>query len=355
MESTGNTQIVDSSANSPSLENKDESNGAKSVKKDDHIKRPMNSFMVWSRLKRQRLAQENPKMHNSEISRRLGLEWKQLTEEQKRPFVDEAKRIRAEHMREHPDYKYKPRRRNKSAMKVNEKRPERTMLLVSPGGTIPSFDPTKLGISGVTTANNNVFNYPMSSFLQSFMNGDANGRPLFSLGFPMMTPTMTDVNGQSSTLSTLQTTASASSVTETDAKGKQAANPSDSSSTMTRAGYPAFMYNPFPTFPYFGINGNVPQGIPQYGQQQQFPGYIAVKQEQKDEPESEHAGVSNHVKAIMENRGSPQGQDVKNNGHSVQMPKKSDKYAINLQLNPAHSSEQSKDNGTREPEAGVQV
>jgi len=59
-------------------------------------------------------------MHNSEISKRLGAEWKLLSEDQKRPYIDEAKRLRAVHMKEHPDYKYRPRRKTKTLLKKDK-------------------------------------------------------------------------------------------------------------------------------------------------------------------------------------------------------------------------------------------
>ena len=81
----------------------------------NHIKRPMNAFMVWSQLERRKIIAAIPDKHNAEISKELGRRWKNLPDELRQPYIDEAEKLRVLHQKEYPDYKYKPKKKAKAA------------------------------------------------------------------------------------------------------------------------------------------------------------------------------------------------------------------------------------------------
>ncbi|XP_056632330.1 transcription factor Sox-11-like isoform X2 [Diorhabda sublineata] len=72
----------------------------------------MNAFMVWSQIERRKICEVSPDMHNAEISKKLGRRWKQLNDEERQPFIEEAERLRQLHQKEYPDYKYRPRKKS---------------------------------------------------------------------------------------------------------------------------------------------------------------------------------------------------------------------------------------------------
>ena len=108
----------------------------------NHIKRPMNAFILWSQIERRKILSGDctgyggSTIHNAEISKMLGRRWKtELTDSDRAPFIREAERLRVVHMREYPDYKYRPRSRktnssNSSSAKSSPTNASSPILLV---------------------------------------------------------------------------------------------------------------------------------------------------------------------------------------------------------------------------------
>ena len=77
--------------------------------------------MVWSQLERRKIIESFPDSHNAEISKNLGKKWRELTEEQRRPFVEEAERLKMLHLKEFPQYKYQPKKKPRMMKTVGAK------------------------------------------------------------------------------------------------------------------------------------------------------------------------------------------------------------------------------------------
>nr|AFO66691.1 SoxE [Leucosolenia complicata] len=114
---SSNAQLTTSPSTTPVTQESMSAERKRSGKKrnrggdDDRVRRPMNAFMVWAKKARKELAEKNPSVHNAELSKTLGAMWRDMPEEEKRPYLDQAEAIRQAHRQLHPDYKYQPRKR----------------------------------------------------------------------------------------------------------------------------------------------------------------------------------------------------------------------------------------------------
>ena len=74
----------------------------KKVIPENHIKRPMNAFMAWSKRERRKMVEEGTNLNNSVMSRILGERWKQLSEEEKKTWKRTAEKLKKEHAKVKP-------------------------------------------------------------------------------------------------------------------------------------------------------------------------------------------------------------------------------------------------------------
>ena len=142
------------------LQHQDASKPSKRSKKE-HVKRPMNAFMVWSVSQRKLLSKEQPKLHNTELSKKLGQMWKSLTEEEKQHFKQQADLIKSQHREKYPDYKYRPKRRKVPKLKAppHECRP----LVGSEEGSSTSSDSPRMPLTDDLILRSNCNPHPQMS------------------------------------------------------------------------------------------------------------------------------------------------------------------------------------------------
>jgi len=92
------------------------------INKRNRVKRPMNSFLLFSNEMRPILQAQNKDQSNAQISKLLGNAWKALPIEEKKKYVERAAKIKTDFSAAHPDYVYTktPRKHKKRKLSVEK-------------------------------------------------------------------------------------------------------------------------------------------------------------------------------------------------------------------------------------------
>ncbi|XP_040358942.2 protein capicua homolog isoform X3 [Ixodes scapularis] len=121
---------------------KDDLKSPRKAKEKDHIRRPMNAFMIFSKRHRALVHKRHPNQDNRTVSKILGEWWYALNPSEKQQYHDLAFKVKEAHFKAHPDWKWCSRDRKKSSLGGPQCKDVRKCLSTSDdlGGTLASGD-----------------------------------------------------------------------------------------------------------------------------------------------------------------------------------------------------------------------
>ncbi|XP_014824914.1 PREDICTED: protein capicua homolog isoform X3 [Poecilia mexicana] len=94
---------------------KDGDKSSPGKREKDHIRRPMNAFMIFSKRHRALVHQRHPNQDNRTVSKILGEWWYALGAMEKKKYHDLAFQVKEAHFKAHPDWKWCNKDRKKSS------------------------------------------------------------------------------------------------------------------------------------------------------------------------------------------------------------------------------------------------
>ncbi|XP_068179726.1 protein capicua homolog isoform X2 [Antennarius striatus] len=94
---------------------KDADKSSPGKREKDHIRRPMNAFMIFSKRHRALVHQRHPNQDNRTVSKILGEWWYALGPKEKQKYHDLAFQVKEAHFKAHPDWKWCNKDRKKSS------------------------------------------------------------------------------------------------------------------------------------------------------------------------------------------------------------------------------------------------
>ncbi|KAI3327283.1 hypothetical protein HD806DRAFT_520183 [Xylariaceae sp. AK1471] len=108
----------------------------------EHVKRPLNAWILYRQAHHPIVTQQYKKIHNSQVSQVISAQWKSMSEVDKQPWFDLAAARAAEHKRKYPNWSYKPRQKKAKRLGTRTKMVKTKGVRAPPQQQQAALDPS---------------------------------------------------------------------------------------------------------------------------------------------------------------------------------------------------------------------